>query len=163
MRDVSDVITGLGVVKLRAPAPEDLTALTELEDEAFGPDAWSAAGVESEVTAESRAALVAEGPHGVVGYAVTRFVGGVVDLQRVIVEERFRRRGIGTLLLSGLLDRAAHGGAERMLLEVASTNRPALSCYAQFGFDTIDRRAEYYRDGSDALVMELDISGRGAT
>jgi ribosomal protein S18 acetylase RimI-like enzyme len=50
---------------------------------------------------------------------------------------------------------AAEQGAERMMLEVADTNEPALAFYAASGFAEIARRRNYYSQGVDAVVMEL--------
>ena len=61
---------------------------------------------------------------------------------------------MGTALLAALLDSAAERGAERMMLEVADTNEPALAFYAVSGFAEIARRRDYYGRGVDAVVME---------
>ncbi len=42
----------------------------------------------------------------------------------------------------------------RMLLEVSADNTAALAFYAAEGFVEIARRRRYYRDGSDAVVLE---------
>jgi ribosomal protein S18 acetylase RimI-like enzyme len=42
----------------------------------------------------------------------------------------------------------------RVLLEVSARNDGALAFYATEGFTEIDRRPAYYRDGSDAVVMQ---------
>ena len=46
-----------------------------------------------------------------------------------------------------------------MLLEVAAGNEAALAFYAAEGFTEIDRRRRYYRDGTDAVVLRLDLGG----
>jgi ribosomal protein S18 acetylase RimI-like enzyme len=49
-----------------------------------------------------------------------------------------------------------------MLLEVSAANVGALGFYAAEGFGEIDRRRRYYRDGTDAVVLQrvLDREGR---
>ena len=145
---------------LRAAVPSDAAAVAALEQQVFGTDAWSASSVSEELAGPGRAALVATGDGGeVVGYAVTLTVGDVVDLQRIAVAPRWRRRGLARDLLHRLVD-AARGSdvpPDRMLLEVSAANTAGLAFYAAEGFTEVDRRRRYYRDGTDAVVMRLAL------
>ncbi len=141
---------------VRTALPTDVPAVTALEASVFGPDAWSAASVTEELTGPRRRAWVAEDAE-VVGYAVSSHAGDVVDLQRVAVSPSARGRGVGSTLVTTLLDAARSDGADRVLLEVADDNAPALALYARHGFAEIDRRPAYYRDGRDALVLALTL------
>jgi [ribosomal protein S18]-alanine N-acetyltransferase len=143
-------------VRLRSATLEDASDVHALERQLFGVDAWSARSVAEELTGQRRVALVACDP-GVVGYLVTAAAGDVVDLQRVAVHPEHRRRGVARALLDAAVRKA---DAERMLLEVSELNQAALSFYAAEGFTEIDRRPRYYRDGSDAVVLELVLSGQ---
>ena len=141
---------------VRAATVADVTAVTALEAAVFGPDAWSEASVTEELTGPRRRAWVAE-EGAVVGYAVSSYAGDVADLQRVAVDPAHQGRGIASTLVRTLTDAARADGAERVLLEVAADNEPALALYARHGFGEIDRRLAYYRDGRDALVLELSL------
>lgn len=130
------------------PATEhDVPAVHALEASVFGADAWFELSVREELTGPRRLAVLACDPE-VVGYAVTSTVGDVTDLQRIAVHASHRRRGLARTLLEAVSD------GTRMLLEVSAANDAALRFYAAEGFIEIDRRPAYYRDGSDALVME---------
>ena len=61
--------------------------------------------------------------------------------------------GIGSALLSGLLDEAARRGAKSVFLEVRADNPPAQAMYERFGFKRIGVRRRYYDDGTDAYTM----------
>jgi ribosomal-protein-alanine N-acetyltransferase len=76
----------------------------------------------------------------------------------VAVDPDARRRGLGSLVLRGLLESAADRGAERATLEVASTNIAALALYRRLGFREAGRRPAYYRNGDDALIHWLRLS-----
>ena len=134
---------------LRPATVEDVPAVTALETELFGADAWSTGSVRDELTGARRTAVVACDPE-VVGYAVTMTAGDVVDLQRIAVAASHRRQGLARRLLEAV---APDG---RMLLEVGAGNTAALAFYAAEGFAEIARRRAYYRDGSDAVVMERE-------
>ncbi len=131
---------------LRPASADDVPAVTALEAELFGPDAWSAPSVAEELTGERRTAVVAVDPE-VVGYAVT-LASDVVDLQRIGVAATYRRTGLAHRLL------AAVSTGDRMLLEVSERNTGARAFYEAEGFTEIGRRRRYYRDGADAVVME---------
>ncbi len=139
---------------LRAATPKDVPALLSLEARSFGDDAWGDASVRGELEGTGRHAVVAVEGEDVVGYAVTMRVGDLVDLQRIVVHPDHRRKGLARSLLDEVLRHARREGATRVLLEVAAGNDAALAFYADAGFVEIDRRRRYYRDGSDAVVME---------
>ena len=134
-------------MRLRPATESDVPAVHALEAEVFGADAWSEPSVREELTGPRRRAVLACDPK-LVGYAVTSTVDDVVDLQRLVVRPGHRRRGLARSLL------AAVSGDTRMLLEVSAGNQAALRLYAAEGFSEIHRRPGYYRDGSDAVVME---------
>jgi ribosomal-protein-alanine N-acetyltransferase len=46
----------------------------------------------------------------------------------------------------------------RALLEVRPLNVSAVTLYRAMGFVELSRRARYYDDGEDALVMELRLA-----
>ncbi|CAN5491801.1 hypothetical protein BH10ACT10_BH10ACT10_12340 [soil metagenome] len=130
---------------LRRALPADLDDLVALDQQLFGADAWSAASVRDEVDADR--VVVAADP-GLVGYVVTRPAGDAVDLMRIGVVPAVRRRGLARALLGAVTSDV------RLLLEVSAGNPGALAFYTAEGFEEIARRKRYYRDGSDAVVME---------
>ncbi|MEO5711035.1 MAG: GNAT family N-acetyltransferase [Nocardioidaceae bacterium] len=130
---------------LRPALPADLDDLVALDQRLFGVDAWSAASVRDEVDAHR--VVVAADPD-LVGYVVTRPAGDAVDLMRIGVLPSVRRRGLARALLGAVTSDV------RLLLEVSADNPGALAFYAAEGFEEIARRERYYRDGSDAVVME---------
>lgn len=140
-------------MRVRAATADDVPAVHALEQQSFGVDAWSEAAVLEELTGPRRVALVLGDPD-VMAYVVTAAAGDVVDLQRLVVHPAHRRRGLARRLLAAALREAEE---DRMLLEVSVVNERALAFYAAEGFVEIDRRGDYYRDGSDAVVMERAV------
>jgi ribosomal protein S18 acetylase RimI-like enzyme len=140
---------------IRLATEADLADVTALEAELFGPDAWDDVALRAELDGPGRRFVVAAGDH-VTGYAVSRSVGDVVDLQRIGVAPARQRAGVATLLLDDLV--AHPGDADRMMLEVSAANRAALAFYLRRGFTQIDVRPRYYRDGSDAKVLSRALT-----
>ncbi|WP_114422334.1 ribosomal protein S18-alanine N-acetyltransferase [Nocardioides houyundeii] len=136
----------------------DLDQVGDLEDQLFGEQAWSAQAFAELAAGPGRRAWVARTEDGtVLGYVLTGHVGDFAELLRIGVRAGAQRRGTATALLATAVDAAAADGAERMLLEVSTGNDSARALYARSGFEQIDRRPRYYADGSDALVLQLQL------
>lgn len=138
----------------RLAVAEDVAPIVRIEQDCFGPSAWSEGLVSDEVGSERHVVLVAD---DLTAYGAVSLAGDVADLDRIAVLPAARGRGLARELLSDLVDRARDLGADRMLLEVAADNVAAIGLYEGHGFDTISTRAGYYSGGVDALVMELAI------
>lgn len=133
---------------IRPATLADVPALVALEQELFGPDAWSEALVRQEIEGPGRRFVVTD---DLSGYGVTMSAGDIVDLLRIGVRPDARRTGVASRLLEELL--VGTDDASRMLLEVSVANVDALGFYVPRQFSVIDVRPHYYRDGSEALVM----------
>lgn len=143
---------------IRTATPADVPTLAELEAELFGSDAWSAETLNEVLEGPGRHAWVAPGAGRLFrGYAITGPAGDAVDLLRIGVAPAAQRQAVATELLRDVIAAAATAGAARILIEVSADNAAALAFYCDQGFTEIHRRPRYYRDGSDALVMELGL------
>ncbi len=61
----------------------------------------------------------------------------------IVVREDYRRRGIGSALLAGLIDKARlQRGTKRIALDVFADNEAALRLYQNFGFEIEARRID---------------------
>ena len=71
----------------------------------------------------------------------------------------YRRKGIGSLLLSNCLEFANNQNCKRIKLHVQETNEDALNFYKQNGFYEFCRVPNYYKKlaNSDAFVMCKDL------
>ena len=141
----------------------DVDAIARLEQDNLGDDAWSRGLVEEGVAGKLPTVryLVAGLGDEVVAHAVVSVVADVSELQRIAVDAGHRRRGLATGLLEEAVELARAEAAERLLLEVREDNTGAIAFYAARGFEEIDRRRRYYRDGATAVVLERSL-GRGS-
>ncbi|MBK6684909.1 MAG: GNAT family N-acetyltransferase [Deltaproteobacteria bacterium] len=98
--------------------------------------------------------LLSTGPESLL---VAEVLAPEAELHLIGVAPAFRGRGLATSLLLACQFEARAQGAERLLLEVASRNTPALVLYQRQGFTVVGRRRGYYRDGDDALLMSLSL------
>ncbi|KRF18945.1 hypothetical protein ASG90_03400 [Nocardioides sp. Soil797] len=143
---------------IRDAVAADVETVEELEGELFGTESWDADTLLDDLEREGRRFVVFEDDFEVVGYAITMLAGDLTDLARIGVHPSRQREGIAAALLDHVIDAAREDGADRMLLEVSAVNPEALAFYAATGFEHIDTRTRYYKDGSDALVMRRSLT-----
>lgn len=145
-------------VTVRDMLPADIPAVHELEVRLFPADAWPLHMFVDELAQpETRRYLIAEAPDGIVGYAGLMCVEPIADVQTIAVVPEYEGRGIGSALLTELINEGRRRGAADVLLEVRADNPRAQQLYRRFGFEQIHVRRKYYRDGVDALIMRLQL------
>jgi ribosomal-protein-alanine N-acetyltransferase len=134
----------------------DLPQVIAVERRAF-PTPWSLAMFVLELSKPSSICLAAVEDDGtragrLLGYTICSRYADVWHVMNIAVDPPLRRRGIGTALLTALIDRA--GPNESYTLEVRPSNAGAITLYERFGFRSAGTRPRYYRDtGEDALIM----------
>ena len=145
-------------VTVRDMTLDDVPAVGALEHQLFPIDAWPVQMFLDELSQpETRRYLVAETSGGIVGYAGLMCIEPIADVQTIAVVPHYEGRGIGSRLLTQLIDEARRRGAADVLLEVRADNPRAQQLYVRFGFEQIHIRPRYYRDGVDALIMRLQL------
>jgi len=143
-------------VTIRPLGYADLPQLIAIERRAF-PTPWSLAMFVLELSKPSSICLAAVEPNStrtgkLVGYLICSRYADVWHLMNIAVDPPLLRRGIGTALLAGLIERA--GAGESYTLEVRPSNPAAIALYERFGFRSAGSRPRYYQDtGEDALIM----------
>jgi [ribosomal protein S18]-alanine N-acetyltransferase len=144
---------------LRRMVPADVAAVHALERRLFPVDAWPLEMFFAELAQPVCWYWVAEQDGVIVGYAGLMCIRPVGDVQTIAVVPEHEGRGIGSALLRTLHAQARELGATEVLLEVRADNPRAQQLYRRFGYEQIHTRPRYYRDGADALIMRLDLTG----
>ena len=138
----------------------DIARCVEIEKMLFeGDDPWNEWAFRSELEA-GNFYLVArsersETPVGYAGLAIAgRRLGEFeASVHTIGVDPEFQRLGIGTSLLTALLEHA-DGLQAPVFLEVRTDNTPAITLYERYGFTRIGLRKRYYHpSGADAYTM----------
>jgi [ribosomal protein S18]-alanine N-acetyltransferase len=119
---------------------------------------WSPNLFLSEISeSRNRAYLVAKIGKDVVGYGGVMCYGEEAHVTNIAVDPSQHRRKIGTRLLYELIQESIQMGGRAVSLEVRVTNFGAQRLYAQFGFQIVGKRKNYYQEtDEDALVMWVD-------
>lgn len=93
-------------------------------------------------------------PYPVVGYGGIWLSVDEAHITTIASAPEVRGRGVGELLLNGLIDLALECGASFMTLEVRVSNQVAQNLYLKYGFEARGVRRRYYTDNNeDALIM----------
>ncbi|MDN3357180.1 ribosomal protein S18-alanine N-acetyltransferase [Actinomadura sp. DC4] len=143
---------------------DDLPCVLELENRLFTDDAWSEDTYRIELadTGGTRHYLVAEDGDLLAGWAGLAAAGGQGDVLTIGVRPELQGRGIGSLLLTALLDEATVRQCGEVFLDVRADNDRARQLYERFGFTAVGVRKRYYMpSGTDAIVMMRESRPRG--
>ncbi len=76
----------------------------------------------------------------------------------IAVHPIHKRKGLGRFLLSDLLKRSKSLQINHIHLEVKNNNEPAKAFYKSMGFKTLGNRTNFYKDGSDALLLKKTLT-----
>lgn len=133
----------------------DIAEICRLEQENM-PHPYSQKMVEELFCNERVKVLKAVKNNRIVGYVSAETVFDESSINNVAVDGTFRRQGIGDALLGELKVQLRGVGSQKIFLEVASRNLPAISLYEKNGFKQISVRKGYYGD-DDAIIMQYDM------
>jgi tRNA threonylcarbamoyl adenosine modification protein TsaD/ribosomal-protein-alanine acetyltransferase len=140
--------------RLRPMRDADLPRIVAIERACF-PTPWTQGMFLDElVQGESRYWVVADSPWGLLGYGGLMEADDEGHVMNLAVRPDARGRGLGTAMLSWLVEHARERGLRRLTLEVRPSNAEAIELYRRAGFHEVGRRPGYYSDsGEDGLVM----------
>ncbi len=92
------------------------------------------------------------------GYANVLLIQPSANIDRIGIRPDYRRMGLGEMLLYFLLGYLLNNKEiELVQLEVNSINKPAVCLYKKAGFAVSGLRKNYYADGQDAVLMDVNI------
>lgn len=141
-------------VRIRSLRYRDLSTVVRIERDAFGTP-WSWREFAFEVSRPSSTCLAAVDASGLAGYLVCSPQDHLRHVRNLAVHRARRGRGIGSTLLSALLEQAQSPEHE-YVLEVRESAGGAIAMYQRFGFRPAGRRPAFYRDDrEDALILWL--------
>lgn len=145
---------------MRPATAADLDAILDIEGRWPTTPHWNREQFASELAGTRPRFLVAEEEGRVIGYAVCWIVAGEAELLNLAVHPERARGGVGRGLLAAAMRAAAAEDCSKMTLEVSARNAPAVRLYESAGFRVVGRRAKYYNDGADALLMDARLDLR---
>ena len=121
---------------------------------------WTKSQWEKELTDPKRICLgiIELETKKLLGFCSAWLVIDELHITSIAVHPTHQRKGLGRFLLSDLISRSRSLQTNQVHLEVRDTNEPAKAFYKSMGFKTIGNRSNYYKDGSNALLLTKEIN-----
>ncbi len=96
----------------------------------------------------------------VVGYALMKQDDKHTQhLMQIVTSQEYRKRGIAKQLMIDIINNAIKTGINKIILEVRTTNIPAIELYQKLGFNKNRILSKFYKD-ADGIEFTLDLSKR---
>ncbi len=142
-------------IKIREMKEEDLQQITEIENDVFI-NPWPYEFFLPHLRSDACVKLVAEIAGEIVGYLIGCEENSKFHLRNISVARKHWRKGLGTELLSRLLEILKENpGVDSCYLEHRMNNEAAFELYKSLGFTFKGIQKNYYKKHGDAVVMEI--------
>lgn len=145
---------------IRDAAEDDLSVICDIEKRSFT-HAWSIEGYRKELEQEStfiRVAVEEAGTGTITGVICFRIVSGEGYLMKLNVAEKFRRQGIGSMMLNMFIETCEKRRVSDTVLDVSKENTAALSLYEKQGFVVAG-----HNHRTDSFVMTRRSKDKGSS
>jgi len=96
----------------------------------------------------------------VIGICVFQIVLDEAQINYFVINQKFRKKGFGSYLMSYLIKKCEKSNLKKLLLEVSQGNVIAEKFYSRFDFSTVGIRKKYYKDGSNPLLKEKKLTSK---
>jgi ribosomal-protein-alanine N-acetyltransferase len=140
----------------------DLTSIMAIERQAETSSRWSASVMRDSLLAAHTQVwgIVLEPSDELVAFGVLSVIMDEAELLSISVASDYYRQGYGEKLLAHLVHIAKSKKAEKLYLEVRSSNEAAIQLYKKRGFKEVGLRKNYYETlepnkREDAILMSL--------
>ncbi len=154
---IDTLLQTLAVPSVRPMTEADLPAAAALERQCFSVP-WSENALREELTNENAHFFVAERCGEVCGYAGLHIILDEGYLCNLAVDESARKNGIGTALMTALIECCKNANCAFLSLEVRPSNEAAVRLYEKLGFTKRGERKGFYeKPAEDALILTLDF------
>tara|TARA_B100000212_G_scaffold313810_1_gene266952 strand:- start:1265 stop:1705 length:441 start_codon:yes stop_codon:yes gene_type:complete len=115
---------------------------------------WSQKQWENELKKNNINGLGIYSNKSIIGLCIFLKIFDEAELRYFSIVPKFKRKGLGKKLFNELTRSCNKENIDKVFLEVSITNNEAIGFYKYLGFETIGIRKNYYRDGSDAILMK---------
>jgi ribosomal-protein-alanine N-acetyltransferase len=141
-------------IRIRSLLLNDASALATLHHDSF-PKSWSEDAFISLLNAATTSGLLAATEQTPVGFILAQVFMDEVEVLTFAVTPSHQGQGVGTQLLSTLLDKLKAQGIKNLFLDVSVLNTAARALYEKYGFQPIAKRINYFPHLTDATALVL--------
>lgn len=155
-KNLTDI--GVGALTFSAMLESDLDDVLAVEERVHI-HPWTRGNFTDSLAHGHVGQLVRDSQGRLIGFFLTMAIVDEVHLLDIAVDTPYQGKGVGKLLLDGLVAVARAQQMHLILLEVRVSNSAAIHLYTRYGFREIGRRKHYYPVApnvrEDAIVMQL--------
>ncbi|MGB9233513.1 MAG: ribosomal protein S18-alanine N-acetyltransferase [Terriglobales bacterium] len=138
-------------LSIRDAVADDLPAILVIEQASPSAAHWSVEQYQSRLG--EAVVIVADEDARICGFLCARVVAGEWEVENVVVDGRFRRRGLGAALMRAVFKKWEAAGGTAVYLEVRESNAAARALYKKCGLGEVGRRRQYYKDPVEDAVL----------
>ena len=154
-------------IKIRQATLDDIPKIIDINLKTL-PENYATSFYEDILINYPETFIVAENDEKIIGYIMCRIEYGLSSIRTlnlarkghivsIALLEECRNKGTGTELLKIAIEGMKKRNCRESYLEVRSNNFHAIKVYEKFGFTKNKTMSNYYRDGSSAVLMSLEI------
>ena len=96
----------------------------------------------------------------IIGICVFQIVLDEAQINFFVIKQKYRKKGFGSYFMKYLIKECEKLNLKKLFLEVSNINFIADKFYRNFDFSTVGIRRNYYKDGSDALLKEKNLTSK---
>lgn len=142
---------------IKKASHSDVKRLCELEKKLFSKENFPLSYGSLRYHVKNNMLYLFEMEGSVAGYVLVLVKRRDAKLYSIGVDKTHRGKKIANELLSFATKELSLMGFEKLLLEVRIDNEKAISLYKKSGFEIKKTIKEFYGDGCDAYLMQMDI------
>jgi ribosomal-protein-alanine acetyltransferase len=146
---------------IQRASARDLETLSKIEQECFTTEAFSKRQIESLLKAPVSVSLLAKDREEVAGFVIGLVNDfGEIKLGHIVtidVVPKYRRRGVGMLMLQEVEREFRNAGVQACYLEVRADNTAAKKLYQKLGYRKVEVLEDYYYRGGHGIRLEKTL------
>ena len=143
----------MDVCNIKTASQEHLDAIEKIEIECFD-SFWNTSQLKDAINFNTCFVILVRDI--VVGYLISLMAYDECEILRIAVKKNFRNNNYATCLIKNLTKCCLEKKVKHIFLEVAQTNKNAISLYEKNNFEKIGIRKKYYKN-CDAIIYKMDL------
>lgn len=116
---------------------------------------WTYSILQQEFENKNTTYIVAKSNEQILGFAGILTIIDEANIMNIVTKKDNRKSGIGTMLLTELINISKSKHLKSITLEVNEFNIPAIKLYEKFKFEKVGIRKKYYNNTDSAILMTL--------
>lgn len=149
---------GSGKVNYKPMRSSDLETVYKIE-QSVNSNGWTM-NIFQQSLQNNNCIVMNSGSGEIIGFLVLQFIMDECHILNICIHPQYQGKGFGKKLLQYALEISTQKNVVVCFLEVRESNIKAINLYNQFGFNEIQVRKNYYKNGKsreNAIEMSLSL------